>query len=115
MLRIATEGRKGLEVCDIELTMPRPSYTINTLQTLARLYPESDFRLIIGSDNMLVFDRWKDHELIMERFLYRAAKGARSTVCCLRVLQNISKTIIFIPEQYGNIAQHQRHSLHRSL
>lgn len=68
MLRIATEGRKGLEVCDIELTMPRPSYTINTLQTLARLYPESDFRLIIGSDNMLVFDRWKDHELIMERF-----------------------------------------------
>lgn len=68
MLRLATEGVPGLNVCDIELSLPRPSYTINTLRTLSEKYPDTKFRLIIGSDNMLIFDRWKDHEEIMRRF-----------------------------------------------
>ena len=68
MLRLATEGVPGLKVCDIELSLPRPSYTINTLQALSEKYPDTKFRLVIGSDNMLIFDRWKDHEEIMRRF-----------------------------------------------
>ena len=48
MLRLATNGIKGLEVCDIELSLPRPSYTINTLRALSRQYPRNRFRLIIG-------------------------------------------------------------------
>ena len=68
MLRLATNGIKGLEVCDIELSLPRPSYTINTLRALSRQYPRNRFRLIIGADNMLVFDRWKDHAEIMRDY-----------------------------------------------
>lgn len=69
MLRLATQGEPGLKVCDIELSLPRPSYTVNTLTALAERYPETDFRLLIGSDNMLIFDRWKDHEVILSRFV----------------------------------------------
>lgn len=68
MLRLATEGVPGLKVCDIELSLPRPSYTVNTLSVLAERNPEVTFRLLIGSDNMLIFDRWKDHDVILSRF-----------------------------------------------
>jgi nicotinate-nucleotide adenylyltransferase len=68
MLHLATDDIDGLEVCDIELSMPRPSYTINTMRALTERYPDINFRLIIGADNMLVFDRWKDSATLLERY-----------------------------------------------
>lgn len=68
MLRLAVEGIPELRVCDIELYMPRPSYTINTLNELSRRHPEIQFRLLIGADNMQIFDRWKASDEILERF-----------------------------------------------
>lgn len=68
MLEIATEKAEGLNVCDYELTMPKPSYTINTLRYLAKRYPSHTFKLIIGSDNWKIFDQWKDHEAILSDF-----------------------------------------------
>ena len=56
MLKIATDSMAKVEVCDIELSLPRPSYTINTLKVLSQRYPQHSFRLIIGSDNWLIFD-----------------------------------------------------------
>ncbi len=64
MLTIATKGVEGIGTCDIELSMPRPSYTINTLDLLARRYPRRKFKLIIGSDNLRVFDRWREGDRI---------------------------------------------------
>lgn len=52
---------------DVELTLPRPSYTIHTLEHLRNMYPEREFTLIIGSDNWNFFDKWKDSERIIER------------------------------------------------
>lgn len=68
MLNIATKGQPGVETCDIELSMPRPSYTINTLDTLARRYPTKRFKLIIGSDNWLIFERWRDWQRILNQY-----------------------------------------------
>lgn len=65
MLRIACDGNPRLTPCDIELSMPRPSYTINSLNRLQELYPDSRISLIIGSDNWLMFDRWREHEQIV--------------------------------------------------
>ena len=68
MLRLAAEGRPGLGVCDIELSMPRPSYTVNTLRELSSRYPDRTFRVVIGGDNWAVFDRWRDHEVIIRDY-----------------------------------------------
>ncbi len=65
MLRLATEGIDSVEVCDIELSMPRPSFTINTLDELSRRYSHYDFRLVIGGDNWNIFWRWKDYDRII--------------------------------------------------
>lgn len=64
MLSLATAGVDGIGTCDIELSMPRPSYTINTLDLLNRRYPRRSFKLIIGSDNYRIFDRWRDGDRI---------------------------------------------------
>lgn len=68
MLEMAIGKTKGLNVCDYELSMPRPSYTINTLRYLAKRYPRRNFKLIIGSDNWKIFDQWKDHDAILSEF-----------------------------------------------
>ena len=68
MLDIAIGNFPGIKVNDIELSMPRPSFTINTLRYLAKRYPRHEFKLIIGADNWKVFDQWKDHEEILEKW-----------------------------------------------
>lgn len=68
MLGIATKGARLIETCDIELSMPQPNYTIATLDLLARRYPDRRFKLIIGSDNWRIFDKWKDSQRILEEY-----------------------------------------------
>lgn len=68
MIELATEGKDYLKVSDIEFDMPKPSYTINTLEALSEKYPEDNFVLLIGSDNMQIFDQWKDYQTILDEF-----------------------------------------------
>lgn len=68
MLRIATRHTPRILPCDIELTMPRPSYTINSLNRLNELNPAVRFSLVIGSDNWAIFNRWRNAGEIIERF-----------------------------------------------
>ena len=68
MLSIATRGVERVDTCDIELSMPLPSYTINTLDLLASRYPGRRFKLVIGSDNWQVFDQWRDWQRILDEY-----------------------------------------------
>jgi len=69
MVKIAFSGL-GLPVVvsDIENTLPQPSYTINTLNTLAEKYPDKKWSLLIGSDNLPNFHLWKDSRKILEQY-----------------------------------------------
>jgi nicotinate-nucleotide adenylyltransferase len=55
-------------VCDIENTLPQPSYTVRTLETLEALHPDRTWSLLIGSDNLNGLDRWKDSRKILEKY-----------------------------------------------
>ncbi|MCH5318990.1 MAG: nicotinate-nucleotide adenylyltransferase [Paramuribaculum sp.] len=70
MLKIALESidNPKIKLCDIELSMPRPSYTINTLTELKRQHPDILFKWIIGSDNLHKFDNWKATDEILDNF-----------------------------------------------
>ena len=57
-----------LEVSDIEFDMPKPSYTIDTLVRLKEKYPENDYSIIMGSDNLKNFHKWKNYEQILEDY-----------------------------------------------
>ena len=68
MLNIAVGTNPRLSVCDIELNMPRPSYTINSLRQLQETNPDCRFSLVIGGDNWLLFDQWREHDAILQRY-----------------------------------------------
>jgi len=59
------ETRK-YHACDIEFKMPKPSYTIDTLTYLKEKYPEKEFSLIMGSDNLKSFHKWKNSQQIVD-------------------------------------------------
>ena len=65
MVRLALRSCEHLRASDIEFSLPLPNYTINTLRALKSKYPETDFSLIIGADNLALFERWKDSDVIM--------------------------------------------------
>ena len=54
----------GMKACDIEFSMPKPSYTVDTLRLLFDRYPGQQFALIIGGDNVPDFPKWKDYHWI---------------------------------------------------
>ncbi|MCQ2178456.1 MAG: hypothetical protein MJY42_06215, partial [Bacteroidales bacterium] len=55
-------------VDDIELRMPRPHYTIKTLDALKRREPENDFTLVIGADNLARIHKWRDFPRILSEY-----------------------------------------------
>ena len=65
LARQAVKGMKGVKVSDFEMHLPKPSYTYITLRRLREAYPEVEFSLLIGGDNWLIFDRWKNAEEIL--------------------------------------------------
>lgn len=68
MARQVAEECKNVKVSDLEMSMPVPSYTYNTLEELKRVNPRHDFKLIIGSDSLFNFSKWKNNELILKKF-----------------------------------------------
>ncbi|MBO5381790.1 MAG: nicotinate-nucleotide adenylyltransferase [Bacteroides sp.] len=67
LVQTAIAGYPKFRASDVEFSLPRPSYTINTLNELKRQYPEHTFHLIMGSDNWLGFPRWYKSEEILSR------------------------------------------------
>ena len=68
MARAAIADYPKFKVSDIEFHLPQPSYTIDTLHTLSRTYPERDFYFIMGADNWTIFPRWRKHEEILREY-----------------------------------------------
>ncbi|MFN6116505.1 MAG: nicotinate (nicotinamide) nucleotide adenylyltransferase [Flavobacteriales bacterium] len=66
MMRLAVLGHEGLVASGFELDLPKPNYTADTLRFMRQRWPDNRFDLIIGSDNLAGFHRWKDPEDILE-------------------------------------------------
>ena len=62
----AIEESQNLKSCDIEFSMPKPSYTSDTLAYLMDKYPKYEFSLIMGEDNIKSFHKWKNYEVILK-------------------------------------------------
>ncbi len=67
LINLALDFHPKLKASNIEFNLPQPSYTINTLAHLKEKYPEHQFSLIMGQDNLQTFDKWKNYEEILKR------------------------------------------------
>jgi nicotinate-nucleotide adenylyltransferase len=68
LVNTAIEGNNKLKSSDNEFKLPKPSYTIDTLQYLKEKYPKKQFCLIMGSDNVTSFHKWKNYETILNQY-----------------------------------------------
>ena len=68
MVELALEGDARLKVSDIELSLPLPSYTINTLRTLSERYPSDQFVFICGMDSLQGLPRWREYQAILDHY-----------------------------------------------
>lgn len=68
MVQLATEDYEKIKPCDIEFTLPQPNYTVNTLAHLQEKYPQHQFSLIMGEDNLHSLHKWKNYEFIVENY-----------------------------------------------
>ena len=67
-VREAIQDIPGLVASDFEFHLPRPSYTANTLRELQKAYPQHEFTLVIGEDNLAIFTQWREYEFILANF-----------------------------------------------
>lgn len=65
MVALAVENNPQFRTCDVEFALPKPSYTIHTLDFLKSTHPECEFGIIMGADNLDSFSRWKAYEKIL--------------------------------------------------
>jgi nicotinate-nucleotide adenylyltransferase len=70
MVNLAIKGDSRFRACDIEFNLPKPSYTINTLTSLRKKYPDHEFVFIMGADNFAQLKKWKDYERLISEYRF---------------------------------------------
>jgi nicotinate-nucleotide adenylyltransferase len=68
LINKALQGQLNIKVSDVEFKLPKPSYTITTLQYLEEKYPEHIFTIILGSDSLQNIDKWKSADILLQRY-----------------------------------------------
>ena len=68
LVNLALDFNPKIKACNIEFNLPQPSYTINTLVHLKEKFPEHQFSLIMGQDNLQTFDKWKNYDFRIPYF-----------------------------------------------
>jgi nicotinate-nucleotide adenylyltransferase len=68
MVQLAIGDNPLLRASDIEFKLPKPSFTIDTLAYLAEKYPQHEFTLIMGGDNIGSIHKWKNYELLLRGY-----------------------------------------------
>ena len=68
MVDIALKDFPNLKVCDDEINLSKPSYTINTLLHLKNKFHDYDFVIILGQDILSYFHEWKNYKDILKNY-----------------------------------------------
>lgn len=68
MTELVTRRMENVITSAFEFGLPKPSYTIDTLNALQAKFPEDEFYLVIGADNWCLFDRWKAGDEIISKY-----------------------------------------------
>jgi nicotinate-nucleotide adenylyltransferase len=94
MLKLAFKDIDGVEISDLEQNLPKPSYTLHTIEFLQEKHPDTLFYLCIGEDSLLNFHEWHRYEEILERVYLIVVK--RPGVYTSELDPKILEHVIFI-------------------
>jgi len=60
MTHTAFNNIRNTIVSNIEVNNPEPSYTVDTIGVLRKIYPDSELFLLLGTDMYMALESWKD-------------------------------------------------------
>ncbi|VFA43352.1 nicotinate (nicotinamide) nucleotide adenylyltransferase [Chryseobacterium indologenes] len=67
MVQLAVKNYPNMRASNVEFSLPKPSYTIDTLTYLHEKYPEYSFSLIMGEDNLDSLHKWKNADILIKK------------------------------------------------
>lgn len=96
MVQLAVQGIDGLGASGVELDLPRPNYTADTLAFMRERWPQHEFSLIIGSDNLAELHHWKDVPAMLDktRVLVYPRPGLEEHLALAELLYHPSVTVL---------------------
>jgi nicotinate-nucleotide adenylyltransferase len=68
MVELATQNHPYIKPSNVEFLLPKPSYTIDTLVHLTIKFPNYEFSLLMGEDNLGTLHKWKNYEAILNNY-----------------------------------------------
>lgn len=68
MVQLALGDDPRIHVSDIEMHLPTPSYTINTLTSLSEQNPDVEFVFICGMDSLQNMKNWREYQRILDNY-----------------------------------------------
>jgi nicotinate-nucleotide adenylyltransferase len=68
LVKVAIGDDIRFKASDIEFNLPQPNYTIHTLTYLKEKYPENEYLLVMGADNLSHFKKWKNYREILDNY-----------------------------------------------
>ena len=90
IVNLAIENNPNLRSSNIEFNLPQPSYTIDTLTYAREKYPQHEFSLIMGGDNLASLHKWKNYEQIIKNHRIYVYKRPTSEIPELASHPNIT-------------------------
>ena len=66
LVKEAIDDNNKLKPCDIEFSLSKPSYTVTTLTYLIEKYPDNEFSIIMGEDNLRSLHKWFNYDVILK-------------------------------------------------
>lgn len=95
MTGLALEDNPNFALSTIEMERDGNTYTYETLLELKSRYPEQEYYLIVGADNLFTMENWKCPEQIFENCkILAAVRGAKK-------IPDMEKQIAYLTEKYG--------------
>ena len=95
MTGLALEDNPNFALSTIEIEREGNTYTYETLLELKQKYPNQEYYLIVGADNLFTMEQWKCPEQIFENCkILAAVRGAKK-------VPDMEKQIAYLAEKFG--------------
>src|SRR5690606_4515073 len=89
LVELAIEDNHHFRASNIEFSLPKPSYTVQTLAFLTEKFPNETFTVIMGSDSFQNIEHWKNYEVILRHFKIIVYKRPGHEVNPEQIAENI--------------------------
>jgi nicotinate-nucleotide adenylyltransferase len=74
LVELAIEDNSKFRASNVEFSLPKPSFTIDTLTYLTEKFPLETFSIIIGSDSFQNIHRWKNYRQLIDGYSFLVYK-----------------------------------------